>query len=245
MQIAEFLEKPADPPGLVDSPDESFASMGNYVFTTDALVEALERDAENPDSRHDMGGDIIPMIVDAARRGVYDFKRNDVPGSTAEGPRLLARRRDAARRTTRRTSTWCPSSRSSTSTTRSGRSSPTHVQLPGREVRRGRPTADDSHRLRRGRSSRARRVRASVLGDNIYVATGAVVDRSVLMDNVKIGRGRPLATRSSTRTSSCPTACEIGVDPEADRGGRVHGHREGITVLGKGQHIDGTYTGPR
>ena len=78
----EFLEKPADPPGLVDSPDESFASMGNYVFTADALVEALEKDAENPDSRHDMGGDIIPMLVDEGEAGVYDFKRNDVPGST-------------------------------------------------------------------------------------------------------------------------------------------------------------------
>ncbi len=61
--ITEFLEKPADPPGLVDSPDESYGSMGNYVFTADTLVEALARDADNPESRHDMGGDIIPMLV--------------------------------------------------------------------------------------------------------------------------------------------------------------------------------------
>ncbi|MDX6367942.1 MAG: glucose-phosphate adenylyltransferase, partial [Nocardioidaceae bacterium] len=82
VQISEFLEKPADPPGLVDSPDESFASMGNYVFSTDALVDALERDAPNEDSRHDMGGDIIPMMVERKDAAVYDFKRNDVPGST-------------------------------------------------------------------------------------------------------------------------------------------------------------------
>ena len=68
--IEEFLEKPADPPGLVDSPDESYASMGNYVFTTEALVEALEKDAGNPTSRHDMGGDIIPMLVDQGRAAV-------------------------------------------------------------------------------------------------------------------------------------------------------------------------------
>src|SRR4051794_19239015 len=61
--IAEFLEKPADPPGLPDSPDETFASMGNYVFSADVLVEALKKDAANPESRHDMGGDIIPMLV--------------------------------------------------------------------------------------------------------------------------------------------------------------------------------------
>src|SRR5918911_384097 len=53
--IEEFLEKPADPPGLPDSPDEVFASMGNYVFSADALVEALERDAREESSRHDMG----------------------------------------------------------------------------------------------------------------------------------------------------------------------------------------------
>src|ERR671921_1032082 len=65
--IEEFLEKPADPPGLPDSPDEVFASMGNYVFTREALVEALERDAREESSRHDMGGDIIPMLVEQGR----------------------------------------------------------------------------------------------------------------------------------------------------------------------------------
>src|SRR6476660_324666 len=81
VSIDEFLEKPADPPGLVDSPEEAFASMGNYVFTAKALVEALEKDAADPSSRHDMGGDIIPMLVDEGRAAVYDFKRNEVPGS--------------------------------------------------------------------------------------------------------------------------------------------------------------------
>ena len=58
-----FLEKPADPPGLPDSPEESFASMGNYVFTTDALLEALRTDAEDESSVHDMGGSIMPMLA--------------------------------------------------------------------------------------------------------------------------------------------------------------------------------------
>src|SRR5919107_2344919 len=83
VSIEEFLEKPADPPGLIDSPDEVFASMGNYVFTRDALCQALERDAHEESSRHDMGGDIIPMLVEQGRAAVYDFKRNEVPGSSA------------------------------------------------------------------------------------------------------------------------------------------------------------------
>ncbi|PFG42963.1 glucose-1-phosphate adenylyltransferase [Isoptericola jiangsuensis] len=81
-RIREFLEKPVNPVGLPDSPTEVLASMGNYVFDTDALVEAVTKDAGNPDSRHDMGGDIIPAFVDEGTAGVYDFIRNDVPGST-------------------------------------------------------------------------------------------------------------------------------------------------------------------
>src|SRR5262245_54872743 len=55
--------------------------MGNYVFTAVALVQAHDRDAAAGDSRHDMGGDIIRVVVGRNDAAVYDFKRNDVPGS--------------------------------------------------------------------------------------------------------------------------------------------------------------------
>ena len=70
------------PTGLADSPDEVLASMGNYIFDTDALIEAVETDGELPTSNHDMGGDIIPYFVGRGESGVYDMKLNDVPGST-------------------------------------------------------------------------------------------------------------------------------------------------------------------
>src|SRR5438128_6570181 len=57
-KIAAFVEKPPTTPGLPDDPDQFLASMGNYVFDSDALVEALKRDAERLDTKHDMGGDI-------------------------------------------------------------------------------------------------------------------------------------------------------------------------------------------
>ncbi|HJY24152.1 MAG TPA: glucose-1-phosphate adenylyltransferase, partial [Actinomycetes bacterium] len=79
-RIAAFLEKPTDPPGLPDSPDEVFASMGNYVFTTAALIDALRADAGDEDSVHDMGGSIIPLMVEKDAAYVYDFEDNDVPG---------------------------------------------------------------------------------------------------------------------------------------------------------------------
>ncbi|WP_223690567.1 glucose-1-phosphate adenylyltransferase [Leifsonia poae] len=80
--IGAFREKPSDPIGLPDSPNEVLASMGNYVFDADALIDAVVRDADRPDSNHDMGGDIIPDFVARGEAGVYDFNRNDVPGST-------------------------------------------------------------------------------------------------------------------------------------------------------------------
>ena len=81
-RIAAFLEKPTDPQGLADSPQEILASMGNYVANADALVEAVTRDAQNPTSKHDMGGDIVPFFVERGTAGVYDFIDNDVAGST-------------------------------------------------------------------------------------------------------------------------------------------------------------------
>src|SRR5215468_60776 len=80
--VTSFLEKPADPPPLPDSPDESFASMGIYVFSTSVLKDALYRDAKDPDSRHDIGGNLIPMLVADGQAQAYDFLTNEVPGAT-------------------------------------------------------------------------------------------------------------------------------------------------------------------
>lgn len=81
-RIRAFLEKPADPQGLPDAPHEILASMGNYVANADALLEALAYDADDATSKHDMGGDLVPYFVKRGTCAVYDFVRNDVPGST-------------------------------------------------------------------------------------------------------------------------------------------------------------------
>src|SRR5262245_61982633 len=82
-RIQAFREKPAEAVGLPDAPDQIYASMGNYVFTRKVLVEALTSDAEDPTSRHDMGGSIVPMLVGRGEANVYDFADNKVPGSTS------------------------------------------------------------------------------------------------------------------------------------------------------------------
>ena len=81
-KIEAFLEKPADPPGLPGRPDETYASMGNYVFSTEALLDTLHTDAADADSKHDMGGNIVPMLTAQGAAQVYDFRSNEVPGET-------------------------------------------------------------------------------------------------------------------------------------------------------------------
>lgn len=56
--------------------------MGNYVFSTDVLWEALKADAVDPGSVHDMGGNIIPMLTEQGSALGYDVSSNIVPGAT-------------------------------------------------------------------------------------------------------------------------------------------------------------------
>jgi glucose-1-phosphate adenylyltransferase len=76
--IAAFMEKPADPPPMPGKPDKSLASMGIYVFDAKFLYDALRRDADDPNSSHDFGKDIIPFIVKNGRAVAHQFSRSCV-----------------------------------------------------------------------------------------------------------------------------------------------------------------------
>ena len=81
-KILRFDEKPENPPGLPDSPNEVLASMGNYIFSTEMLMDLASDDARNDKSKHDIGGDLIPELVSKGEANVYDFTTNVVPGDT-------------------------------------------------------------------------------------------------------------------------------------------------------------------
>ena len=81
-KIRTFLEKPSNPLPLADDPDMVLASMGNYIFSTDVLLDALVEDAVDSSSNHDMGHEIIPALVRQSLAHVYDFANNNVPGAT-------------------------------------------------------------------------------------------------------------------------------------------------------------------
>ena len=76
--IIDFVEKPADPPGIPDKPDFALASMGIYVFDTKFLIEELRRDANDPNSSRDFGKDIIPYIVKNGKAVAHRFAKSCV-----------------------------------------------------------------------------------------------------------------------------------------------------------------------
>jgi glucose-1-phosphate adenylyltransferase len=77
-EIIDFVEKPADPPGMPDKPDMALASMGIYVFNTDFLMDELRRDADAPGSSRDFGKDIIPYIVENGKAVAHRFAESCV-----------------------------------------------------------------------------------------------------------------------------------------------------------------------
>lgn len=81
--IASFQEKPKSPAAVPGDPTQALVSMGNYIFNAQALIDAIERDAEIEESTHDMGGDIIPYFVNRGMAGAYDLTFNEIPGATA------------------------------------------------------------------------------------------------------------------------------------------------------------------
>jgi glucose-1-phosphate adenylyltransferase len=232
--IDEFLEKPADPPGLVDSPEEAFASMGNYVFTADVLVDALERDAANADSRHDMGGDIIPMLVGQQQACVYDFKRNVVPGAT---PRDRDYWRDvgtldsyheahldlvAVEPIFNLYNTDWPIFTS-------------HPQLPGAKFVENAFARDTI--VCAGSIVSGANVDSTVIGTNVYVGAGAKVERSVIFDNVTIGRGAIVRNAILDKNVIVPDGYTIGVDHDEDRRRGFTVSDNGVVALAKDQIV--------
>jgi glucose-1-phosphate adenylyltransferase len=232
--IRDFLEKPADPPGLVDSPDETFASMGNYVFTADVLVDALDRDAKDQSSRHDMGGDIIPMLVDEGKAAVYDFKRNVVPGST---PRDRDYWRDVGTMDSYHEAhvdlvsalpvfnlyndAWPIFS--------------AHHQLPGAKFVSGASVRDSI--VCAGSIVSGASVDTTVIGIHGYVADNATVQRSVLLDNVTIGQNAVVRNAIIDKNVVVPDGFLVGVDHEEDRRRGFTVSEGGVTVIGKGQRL--------
>jgi glucose-1-phosphate adenylyltransferase len=228
-RITGFVEKPSDPPGTPDDPDVTFASMGNYVFTADALVEMLRRDAADPDSDHDMGGDIIPAFVARQEACVYDFTDNIVPGDTEndrgywrdvgtidafyEAHMDLVSAQPAFNLYNRR---WPI------------RGETSHLP-PAKFIKGG--AANDSM-VGAGCIISGATVYASVLSNDVIVEEGAVVQGSVLMPGVRVGRNAVVRNAILDKNVVVTENGQVGVDLELDAS-RFTVSVGGIVTIGK------------
>jgi glucose-1-phosphate adenylyltransferase len=238
--IARFDEKPTDPVGLPDSPEEVFASMGNYVFSVDALVDALHADAVSGTSRHDMGADIVPAMVASGDAHVYDFSTNEVPGAT---DRDRGYWRDVGT-----LDSYYEASMDLVSVhpvfnlynvewpifTAGSQLPPAKFVFEGHE-RRGQ--ALDSL-VSAGVIVAGGTVRRSVLSPGVRVEPGALVEDSVLMDSVVVNEGAVVRRCIVDKNVEIAPGAQLGVDVDADRS-RFTVSARGVVVVGKGEKVTG------
>ncbi len=237
-RIIAFREKPRHPKGLPDAPEQVFASMGNYVFTTRTLIEAVTMDAADESSKHDVGGNIIPMLVAAGEAQVYDFGTNDVPGETERDRRYW---RDVGTLDSYYEAnmdlvsvtpvfnlynrewpilTWSePYPPAKFVTTAAGPSEVTDSMVCAGVIISGAA------------------VRRSILSPGVRVHPGAVVENSVLMHGVEVSSGTVVRNAILDKNVQVPEGAMIGVDLDLDRG-RFRVSTGGIVVIGKGQKVE-------
>ena len=240
-RIKEFLEKPESPEGLPDNPDEVLASMGNYVFTADALERAVIEDSQDEDSSHDMGGDIVPAFVRAGDGWVYDFKDNDIPGATDRDRGYwrdvgtIDSYYDAHMDLVSVHPVFNIYNEAWPIYTNYGPQPPAKfVHGSGDRIGHAVNSAVSPGCVISGST-----VSDSVLSPRVKVHSFSHVTRSVLMDGVEIGRSCQIHRAIIDKGVFVPAGVHIGVDRDQDLARGFTVTDSGITVVGKGTIIEG------
>ena len=235
-KISAFREKPKNPIGLPDSPNEVLASMGNYVFSAKTLIEAIEHDGTLETSSHDMGGDIVPYMVGRDDAGVYDFTFNEIPGSTDRDKSYwrdvgtIDSYYDAHMDLISVMPVFNLYNNEWPIFTQQINLPPAKFVHDG-EGNQGR-TNDSIVAL--GTVISGGIVERSVLSPNVRVQSRAVVTDSVLLDGVSVGRDATVRKAILDKSVVVEDGAAVGVDKrrDLDRGFTVT--ETGITVVGKG-----------
>lgn len=238
-RIAAFVEKPKTTKGLPDDPTSFLASMGNYVFDADALVSALHADAERLDTKHDMGGDIVPYFVERQDAAVYDFTENDIPGSTGSDRMYwrdvgtLDAYYDAHMDLISPLPAFNLYNHRWPIYTRQTISPPAKLVRGTQNV----PGSAHDSLLSSGVVVTGGTVESSILATDVFVDSGASVCDSVIMDNCSIGAGAVLRKAILDKNVKVPPGAKIGVDRELDIARGFTVTESGLTVLSKGQVV--------
>jgi glucose-1-phosphate adenylyltransferase len=237
--ITAFREKPTDAVGLPDAPDKVFASMGNYVFSAEALIDIVTRDAEDEGSKHDMGGSIVPALVESGAAHVYDFSRNEVPGASEvergywRDVGTLDAFYDAHMDLISVEPEFNLYNREWPILTWPDPLPPAKFVFDEDDGRRG--TALDSM-VCAGVVISGATVRRSVLSPGAHLHSYAEVEDSVLMQGVDVGQRAVVRRAIVDKNVRIAPGAEIGVDPVADRE-RFTISAGGVVVIPKGATV--------
>jgi glucose-1-phosphate adenylyltransferase len=235
-RITEFQEKPKNPSPMPGRPDMALASMGNYIFKRKALDELLALDAANPDSNHDFGKDILPRALkDGYHIQTYDFAKNPIPGQS--GPNTYWRdvgTLDAYHEANMDLISINPEF------------DLFNPEWPQRTVNADSPPAKFVHESgdRKGQALNSLIaggviisggiVRESVLFRRVRVNSYAEVRRSVILDEVEVGRSSMIQNAIIDKDVQIPPNTRIGYDVEEDRRRGFTITPNGIVVVAKG-----------
>lgn len=240
--IIEFQEKPKNPSPMPNDPTKCLASMGNYIFNTDVLLEELNRDAKDPDSKHDFGGNIIPSMIGRRRVFAYDFSKNVVPGSSEhergywrdigtidsywEAHMDLISLTPSFNLYNRR---W---------PIRTGFTHLPPAKFVHDDKEGGRIGIATNSMVSEGCIISGGRISRSVLSPMVRVNSFAQVDECILLNNVNVGRYARLRRCIVDKEVDIPPGIEIGYDLEKDKARGFTISPKGIVVIPKRMKIN-------
>jgi len=231
-RIVGFHEKRADAPTMPGDPERVYASMGNYIFSTRTLLQELHKDANDEQSTHDFGRDILPSLIGRAPIFAYDFQTNLIPGELADRPAYW---RDVgtidayyeANMDVRAVEPELNLYNRQWPLITAGYSDPPAKSVFDEEGRRGQAI---NSVVAGGTILSGGRVLNSVLGRYVRVHSGAEVEDSIIFDNCDIGRRSRIRKAILDKNVRVPEDAVIGYDLASDRR-HYHVTEGGIVVV--------------
>lgn len=238
-KMVGFEEKPKNnPKTMPDRPTHVLASMGNYVFDADSLVNFLQIDAEDDNSMHDFGHNIIPMMVPLGNVYVYDFSKNEIRGEPENSKGYW---RDVGT-----IDAYYEANMDLISVTPSfdlyNRYWPLRSYHPA--VPPAKFVHDEENRIGHAINSAISSgciisgsvVNQSILGYRVHVHSHSYIEKSVIMGNTEIGRGCRIRRAIFDQEITVAPGTIIGEDSEFDKK-RFQVSESGIVVIPKGARV--------